>query len=102
MIAADANEKFLKPAHFEKALQLNRFGPECKLLINEKDRTRVAYHESGHAVVAMLTPGARPIDMASIIPRSASLGMVTYYPDQDSQFVSRENYLAHIDVGLAG
>ncbi len=52
-------------------------------------------------MIALLTPGARSVEMASILPRSASLGMVTYFAE-NTQFMSRENYLAHIDVGLAG
>ena len=52
-------------------------GPERKsAVIEAKNRELVAYHEGGHALVALYTPGALPIHKATIVPRGSALGMV--------------------------
>ena len=45
-------------------------------VISEEEKTNTAYHEAGHAIVALYTPGSRPIHKATIIPRGPALGMV--------------------------
>src|SRR3712207_857927 len=54
---------------FTDALEKVVLGSERKLMLSERDRERTAYHESGHALVGMLTPGADPVRKVSIIPR---------------------------------
>lgn len=61
-----------------------------------------AYHEAGHALVAVLTPGAMPIHKATIIPRGNSLGMVTTLPEGDQTSMSLKNMLAQMDVYMGG
>ena len=58
-------------------------GAERKILIGEDDRRRIAYHEGGHAIVGMLTPGADPVRKVSIIPRGQALGVTLATPDDD-------------------
>src|SRR5215470_2426222 len=70
--------------------------------MSEADRRRTAYHEAGHAIVGMLTPGADPVRKVSIIPRGSALGVTFSAPDSD-----RFNYLepevrAKIKVSLGG
>jgi cell division protease FtsH len=70
--------------------------------MTEADRRRTAYHEAGHAIVGMLTPGADPVRKVSIIPRGTALGVTFSAPDSD-----RFNYLepeirAKIKVSLGG
>ncbi len=59
---------------FSAALERIVLGAERKVMLSEEDRRRTAYHESGHAIVGMLTPGADPVRKVSIIPRGQSLG----------------------------
>ncbi|RWW79034.1 hypothetical protein BHE74_00012723 [Ensete ventricosum] len=61
-----------------------------------------AYHESGHAIVALNTDGAHPIHKATIVPRGSALGMVTQLPSQDETSVSKKQLLARLDVCMGG
>ncbi|KAL0321531.1 UNVERIFIED_CONTAM: ATP-dependent zinc metalloprotease FTSH 11, chloroplastic/mitochondrial [Sesamum calycinum] len=57
-----------------------------------------AYHESGHAIVALNTEGAHPIHKATIMPRGSALGMVTQLPSSDETSISKKQLLARLDV----
>ncbi|VAH61750.1 unnamed protein product [Triticum turgidum subsp. durum] len=61
-----------------------------------------AYHESGHAIVALNTKGAHPIHKATILPRGSALGMVTQLPSQDETSISKKQLLARLDVCMGG
>jgi hypothetical protein len=61
-----------------------------------------AYHESGHAIVALNTDGAHPIHKATIMPRGSALGMVTQLPSSDETSISRKQLLARLDVCMGG
>jgi ATP-dependent metalloprotease len=61
-----------------------------------------AYHEAGHAVVAVLTDGATPIHKATIMPRGSALGMVTMLPDGDQTSQSYKEMRAFMDVAMGG
>jgi ATP-dependent metalloprotease len=65
-------------------------------------RTLTAYHEGGHALVALHTPGAKPIHKATIQPRGHALGMVTQLPDADEYSTTKRQMLAHVDVCMGG
>ena len=67
--------------------------------LSEDDRRRIAYHEGGHAIVGMLTPGADPVRKVSIIPRGQALGVTLSTPDDD-RFNYSEDELGE-DPGLA-
>ena len=70
--------------------------------MTDKDRARTAYHESGHALVGMLTPGADPVRKISIIPRGQALGVTLSTPDTDRTGYSRDELIAKIKVSLGG
>src|SRR4030081_3874099 len=72
------------------------------ILLNAEDRERTAYHESGHALVGMLTPDADPVRKVSIIPRGIALGVTLSTPDSDRVSYSREELDAKIKVALGG
>ncbi|MGE5636444.1 MAG: cell division protein FtsH, partial [Nocardioidaceae bacterium] len=87
---------------FTEALERIVLGAERKIVLSEDDRRRIAYHESGHAIVAMLTPGADAVRKVSIIPRGMSLG-VTLSSPEDERFNYTEDHLrGRIKVALGG
>jgi ATP-dependent Zn protease len=103
LIASSNDAWLMEERHFNDALRLTRFGPKRSLLMSPRDRERVAFHEAGHSVAALLTPYAMPVQSATIIPHASSLGMVVSVPGEgDSYFSSAEAYAARIDVSLAG
>ncbi len=63
-------------------------------VIAPETRKLTAYHEGGHALVALLTPGARPIHKATITPRGSSLGMVMQLPEKDELNLTKKQLLA--------
>ncbi|GMN30358.1 hypothetical protein TIFTF001_002770 [Ficus carica] len=78
-------------------------GTERKtMFISEESKKLTAYHESGHAIVALNTEGAHPIHKATIMPRGSALGMVTQLPSSDETSVSRKQLLARLDVCMGG
>jgi cell division protease FtsH len=70
--------------------------------MTEDDRRRTAYHESGHAIVGMLTPGADPVRKVSIIPRGQALGVTFSAPDLDKYNYDEKYLLGRIRVALGG
>ncbi len=71
-------------------------------MLSEDDRRRTAYHESGHAIVGMLTPGADPVRKVSIIPRGQALGVTFSAPDADRFNFDQRHLMAQIKVALGG
>jgi cell division protease FtsH len=84
------------------ALERIVLGAERKVMLTEDDRRRTAYHEAGHAIVGMLTPGADPVRKVSIIPRGQSLGVTFSAPDVDRFNFDERHLLAQIKVALGG
>ena len=70
--------------------------------MSEHSRKIIAYHESGHALVALFTPGAMPIHKATIIPRGGALGMVSQLPEDDMILEPRKRMVANMDVCMGG
>jgi cell division protease FtsH len=102
LTAARRNHDVVEEADFTDALERIVLGAERQVMMTEADRRRTAYHEGGHAVVGMLTPGADPVRKVSIIPRGQALGVTFSAPDSD-----RFNYLepevrAKMMVSLGG
>jgi ATP-dependent metalloprotease len=89
--------------HLEKAKDEVIMGaPRKSALIDDADRRVTAYHESGHAIMALFTPASHPIHKATIIPRGISLGMVTQLPEKDELSISKVQLLARMDVAMGG
>jgi cell division protease FtsH len=87
---------------FTDALEKIELGTARKLLITAADKRRTAYHEAGHALVGMLTPGADPVRKISIIPRTMSLGVTISAPGSDRFNYDKQSLLAHIKVATGG
>ena len=89
-------------ADFTEALERIVLGAERQIMISDEDRRRTAYHEGGHAIVGMLTPGADPVRKVSIIPRGLALGVTFSAPDADRFNYQEPEILAKIKVALGG
>ncbi|XP_065053192.1 uncharacterized protein LOC135682293 [Rhopilema esculentum] len=101
--AAVESDPYVTLKHLEWAKDKIIMGPERKnAVIEEKNRILVAYHESGHAVVAMYTPDALPVHKATIMPRGQALGMVSQLPEKDELSWSKKQLLAKMDVCMGG
>jgi cell division protease FtsH len=77
-------------------------GTESPPLSNEQERRVVAYHEAGHAIVGVLTPGADPVFKVTIVPRGQALGVTASLPDDDRRNYSREYLMARMHMLLGG
>src|SRR4051794_40414336 len=102
LMAARREHETVTMADFTDALERLVLGSERKIMQTEQDRERTAYHESGHALVGMLTPGADPVRKVSIIPRGPALGVTLSAPAAD-RFSYDVAYLrGRIKVALGG
>ncbi|XP_072995201.1 ATP-dependent zinc metalloprotease FTSH 9, chloroplastic/mitochondrial [Typha latifolia] len=100
--AVDGGDK-LTAAQLEFAKDRIIMGTERKtMFISEESKKLTAYHESGHAIVALNTDGAHPLHKATIMPRGSALGMVTQLPSQDETSISKKQLLARLDVCMGG
>jgi len=72
------------------------------MVLTDEDRRRTAYHESGHALVGMLTPGADPVRKVSIIPRGMALGVTLSAPDVEKSNYEEQYLRGRIQVALGG
>jgi cell division protease FtsH len=84
------------------AIEKMMLGAERQVVMTAEDRERTAYHESGHALIGMLTPTADPVRKISIIPRGQALGVTLSTPDTDRYGYSRDELIAKIKVSLGG
>ena len=89
-------------ADFTDSLEKILLGAPRGILLSPEDRERTAYHESGHALVGMLSAEADPVRKVSIIPRGQALGVTLSTPDADRVSYSREELEAKIRVSLGG
>ncbi|HTT30554.1 MAG TPA: ATP-dependent zinc metalloprotease FtsH [Solirubrobacteraceae bacterium] len=102
LLAARRNHDKVQNADFTDSLEKILLGAPRGIVLGKEDRERTAYHESGHALVGMLTPGADPVRKVSIIPRGQALGVTLSTPDADRVSYSTEELDAKIKVALGG
>jgi cell division protease FtsH len=104
LLAVRRNKKKVGMSEFQEAVERLIAGLEKKnRLINEKEREIVAYHEVGHALVALSLPGTDPVRKISIIPRGvAALGYTMQVPTEDRFLMSKSELLNKIAVALGG
>ncbi len=101
LLAARREQKEVRQKDFLDALEKIVLGPERPLLLSPEDRERIAYHESGHAILGLVVPGADPVHRVTIVPRGQALG-VTYQRPQTDRYNYPEAYLRARIVGMLG
>jgi cell division protease FtsH len=102
LLAARREHEKVEMGDFTDSLEKIMLGSPRGILLSPEDRERTAYHESGHALVGMLTPGADPVRKVSIIPRGMALGVTLSTPDSDQVSYSLEDLRGKIKVALGG
>jgi cell division protease FtsH len=102
LIAAGKGLEKVRQADFEAALDKLVFGDVRLLALDEKTRRVIAYHESGHALVAWLTPGADPVHKVTIVPHGQALGVTEQRPGADQYNFPESYLLARLAVLLGG
>jgi ATP-dependent metalloprotease FtsH len=102
LCAARQDFEHLTHECFEDALARVQLGAIRPLIMNEADRRIIAYHESGHALVAHYLHDADTVNRVTILPRGQSLGVTQFIAEEDRYNYSREMLMAKIAVGLGG
>ncbi len=102
LLAARREHDKVQMSDLTDSLEKIMLGAPRGIILSPEDRERTAYHESGHALVGMLTPDADPVRKVSIIPRGMALGVTLATPDADRVSYSREDLDAKIRVALGG
>ena len=101
LLAARREQNEVRHKDFIDALEKIVLGPERPILLSQADRERIAYHESGHAILGLVVPGADPVHRVTIVPRGQALG-VTYQRPQTDRYNYPEAYLRARIVGMLG
>jgi cell division protease FtsH len=102
LTAARRNHDTVTNGDFTDSLEKIVLGAPRGLVLSEAERRRTAYHEAGHAIVGMLTPGADPVRKVSIIPRAMSLGVTLSAPEEERTNFDVDYLRGRIKVALGG
>ncbi len=103
LLAARKNKDRVDMSDFEEAKDKVMMGTERRsMIISDEEKKTTAYHEMGHALVALMIPGADPVHKVTIIPRGRALGVTTYLPNDEKHTYSKEYLEAMIAYALGG
>ncbi|HUO98325.1 MAG TPA: ATP-dependent zinc metalloprotease FtsH [Rhizomicrobium sp.] len=103
LLAARRGKRVVTMSELEEAKDKVLMGAERRsMAMTEEEKKLTAYHEGGHAIVALNVKGSDPIHKATIIPRGRALGMVMRLPERDQLSISREKMLADLCVAFGG
>jgi cell division protease FtsH len=103
LLAARKNKDVVDMSDFDEAIEKVMAGPARRSrVISEREKKIIAYHESGHALVAKLIPGCDPVHKISLIPRGPALGYTLQLPAEDKYIISKQELLNKISVLLGG
>lgn len=102
LVAARDDHAKVMRADFETALDRVLLGEAVPLALDAGARRVIAYHESGHALVAWLTPEADPVHKVTIVPHGMALGLTAQRPEEDRYNLSRPYLMARLRVMLGG
>ncbi|MEW2513540.1 ATP-dependent zinc metalloprotease FtsH [Streptomyces sp. NPDC046870] len=101
LLAVKRKQEQVTGADLSEALEKVQLGAERTLIMPEEDRRRTAYHESGHALLGMLQPGADPVRKITIVPRGRALGVTMSTPEVE-RYAHSEEYLRGRIIGALG
>ena len=103
LLAARKNKRIVTMSDIEEAKDKVMMGAERRsMVMTEEDKKLTAYHEGGHAIVALNEKASDPIHKATIIPRGSALGVVWTLPERDKHSHSREYLEANISKAMGG
>ncbi|HYS49242.1 MAG TPA: ATP-dependent zinc metalloprotease FtsH [Xanthobacteraceae bacterium] len=103
LMAARRNKRMVTQQEFEDAKDKVMMGAERKsLIMTEEEKMLTAYHEGGHAIVALNVKATDPVHKATIIPRGRALGMVMQLPERDKLSMSREQMTSRLAIMMGG
>jgi len=103
LMAARKNRRMVLHTDFEEAKDKVMMGAERRsMAMNEEEKKLTAYHEGGHAIVAMNVPLADPVHKATIVPRGRALGMVMQLPEGDRYSMKYQQMTSRLAIMMAG
>jgi cell division protease FtsH len=103
LLAARSNKTEVTMDDLEAAKDKVLMGAERRsMVITEEEKKVTAYHESGHALIALLTPGSDPVHKMSIIPRGRAMGVTMYLPDEEKYNETAKGLNVRIRALLGG
>ncbi|MDR1871458.1 MAG: ATP-dependent zinc metalloprotease FtsH [Deltaproteobacteria bacterium] len=103
LMAARFNKKKVGGSDLEAARDKLMMGVERKsMIMSQEEKKTIAWHEAGHALVSLLTPGSDPLHKVSIIPRGRALGVTQYLPTEDKHTYSRAYFTTRLTTMMGG
>ncbi len=103
LVAARRDKKQVEMADFLEAREKIVMGPERRsMIMPEWEKRNTAYHEAGHALIALLLPGHDPVHKITIVPRGRALGLTWTLPDEDRLSMTRGGFLKQIAMLMGG
>jgi cell division protease FtsH len=103
LLAARKNKTLVDMSDFEEAKDKVMLGVERKsLVLSEDERKLTAYHEAGHTVVSIMTPGSDPIHKVTIVPRGRALGLMMSLPEKDRYGQTKEWLIGRLAISFGG
>jgi cell division protease FtsH len=103
LLAARKNKTLVDMSDFEEAKDKVMLGVERRsLVLSEDERKLTAYHEAGHTVVSVMTPGADPIHKVTIVPRGRALGLMMSLPEKDRYGQTKEWLIGRLAISFGG
>ena len=103
LMAARRNKRMVTQSEFEDAKDKVMMGAERKsLVMTDEEKMLTAYHEGGHAIVALNVKATDPVHKATIIPRGRALGMVMQLPERDKLSMSLEQMTSRLAIMMGG
>src|SRR6202022_3157197 len=103
LLAARRAKRFVTMSEFEDSKDKIMMGAERRTMVmTEQEKMLTAYHEGGHAIVALNVPATDPVHKATIIPRGRALGMVMQLPERDRLSMSFEQITSRLAICMGG
>lgn len=103
LLAARKNRRMVTMSDFEQAKDKVMMGAERRsMAMNEEEKKLTAYHEGGHAIVALNVPLADPVHKATIVPRGRALGMVMQLPEGDRYSMKYQQMTSRLAIMMGG